>query len=78
MKVTIEIDEDELQIAIIDMVAKECARAYFKRDEYKGIEKAVKEVIYSQKEELLSRCVDKASAELTRKALPKLLEKLTE
>ena len=52
--------------------------AYFKRDEYKGIEKAVKEVIYSQKEELLSRCVDKASAELTRKALPKLLEKLTE
>ena len=42
MKVTIEIDEDELQKAIIDMVAKECARAYFKRDEYKGIEKAVK------------------------------------
>ena len=78
MKVTIEIDEDELQKSIIDMVAKECARAYFKRDEYKGIEKAVKEVIYSQKEELLSRCVDKASAELTRKALPKLLEKLTE
>lgn len=78
MKVTIEIDEDELQKAIIDMVVKECARAYFKRDEYKGIEKAVKEVIYSQKEELLSRCVDKASAELTRKALPKLLEKLTE
>ena len=78
MKVTIEIDEDELQKAIIDMVAKECARANFKRDEYKGIEKAVKEVIYSQKEELLSRCVDKASAELTRKALPKLLEKLTE
>ena len=78
MKVTIEIDEDELQKAIIDMVAKECARAYFKRDEYKGIEKAVKEVIYSQKEELLSRCVDKASSELTRKALPKLLEKLTE
>ena len=78
MKVTIEIDEDELQKAIIYMVAKECARAYFKRDEYKGIEKAVKEVVYSQKEELLSRCVDKASAELTRKALPKLLEKLTE
>ena len=78
MKVTIEIDEDELQKAIIDMVAKECARAYCKRDECKGIEKAVKEVIYSQKEELLSRCVDKASAELTRKALPKLLEKLTE
>ena len=78
MKVTIEIDEDELQKAIIDMVAKECARVYFKRDEYKGIEKAVKEVVYSQKEELLSRCVDKASAELTRKALPKLLEKLTE
>ena len=49
MKVTIEIDEDELQKAIIDMVAKECARAYFKRDEYKGIEKAVKEVVYSQK-----------------------------
>ena len=44
MKVTIEIDEDELQKAIIDMVAKECARAYFKRDEYKGIEKAVKEI----------------------------------
>lgn len=78
MKVTIEIDEDELQKAIIDMIAKECARTYFKRDEYKGIEKAVKEVVYSQKEELLSRCVDKASTELTRKALPKLLEKLTE
>lgn len=29
MKVTIEIDEDELQKAIIDMVAKECAEGLF-------------------------------------------------
>ena len=49
MKVTIEIDEDELQKAIIDMVAKECARAYFKRDEYKGIEKRSRRLSIARK-----------------------------
>ena len=38
----------------------------------------MKVTIEIDEDELLSRCVDKASAELTRKALPKLLEKLTE
>lgn len=78
MKISVEVDEDELQKAIIDILAKESVKTYFKRYEYKGVEKAVKEVVYGQKEILVSRCVDKASAELTRKALPKLLEKLSE
>lgn len=77
MQITIEIDENEFQKAMIEIIAKESARTYFRRDEAKGIEKAVKEVIYSQKEELINRCVDRATIELTRKALPKLVEKLS-
>ena len=78
MKITIEVDENELQKAIIDIVAKESVRSYFKRDEGKGVEKAVKDVVYSQKEELITRCVNRAAAELKRKALPELLKMMGE
>ena len=77
MQITIEIDENEFQKAMIEIIAKESVRTYFRHEEAKGIENAVKEVVYSQKEELIKRCVDRASAELTRKALPKLIEKMT-
>lgn len=78
MKIAIEVDETELQKAIIDIVAKESVRSYFKCDEGKGVEKAVKEVVYSQKEELITRCVNRAVAELKRKALPELLKMMGE
>lgn len=78
MKIMVEVDDDELQKAVVDIIAKESVKSYFKRDEGKGVEKAVKEIVYSQKEELLIRCVNRASAELKRKALPELMKMLSE
>ena len=78
MKVTIEIDEDELQKAIIDMVAKECARAYLSVMNIKGSKKRSRRLFIVRKRSCCRAAWIKASAELTRKALPKLLEKLTE
>lgn len=77
MQITIDIDENEFQKAMIEIIAKESTRTYFRQEKAKGIENAVKEVVYSQKEELIERCVDRASTELTRKALPRLIEKMT-
>lgn len=78
MKITIEINDEELQEAVVAIIARESVHSYFKRDEAKGVEKAVKDVVYSQKDELIERCINRASAEITRKALPKLLERMAD
>jgi hypothetical protein len=40
------------------------------------ISKAVKDLVYSRKDEIIDRIVDKAVKELVRKGLPKLLERM--
>ena len=42
----------------------------------RAVEQAVKDIIYSRKDEILEKCVARASAELVRKGIPKLLEKV--
>lgn len=39
------------------------------------MDKAVKAYIYSRKEEIIEKCVNRAAAELVPKGLPKLLER---
>lgn len=41
-----------------------------------GIDKAVKEYIYKNKETIIERVVERASKEMVRKGLPKLLEEV--
>lgn len=40
------------------------------------ISQAVKEIIYSHKDEIIDKVVERATAEIVRKGLPKLLERM--
>ena len=42
------------------------------------MKQAIKEIVYSRKEEIVDRVVNKAAAEIVRKGMPKLIKKLTE
>jgi hypothetical protein len=43
-----------------------------------GVDKAVKEYIYKNKDKIIERVVERASVEIVKKGLPKLLERLGE
>ena len=81
MQVTIEIDDKELQQAVKDIIAKNIVSNYT-TEHYsaykKGIEQAVKETVYVEKEKLIEKCVDRATIELTKKAFPKLIDKFAD
>lgn len=40
------------------------------------ISQAVKEIVYSHKDEIIEKVVERATAEIVRKGLPKLLERM--
>ena len=84
MEVKIEIDDVELREMVMaratDLIAKEMVNRY---DELSnrggvktGIEKGIKEAIYKHKDEIIEKCVNRASAEIVRKAVPKLLDRV--
>lgn len=75
---TIEIDQnviDEQIGKILNEATNDELRRKYSRtgDE---ISKAVKDLVYSRKDEIIDRIVDKAVKELVRKGLPKLLERM--
>ena len=78
MKIEIEIDDQELQKEMTNIIAKKL----FADFSYEGnlmkraIVDAIKQSIYTNKEEIINRVIDRASIEIVRKGLPKLLEKL--
>lgn len=82
MKVTIEIDEKH----IAELVSAEIAKRIVENNKYEGREakygiregtdKAIKKYIYENKDEIIERIVGRASVEMVRKGLPKLLEKV--
>jgi Cys-tRNA synthase (O-phospho-L-seryl-tRNA:Cys-tRNA synthase) len=83
MKLEININEEELKDLAYKMVfdsllTQDCSG--IKTEERIGIrygmEKAIKEYIYSKKDEIIERVVERASVEIVKKALPKLIEKL--
>ena len=41
-----------------------------------GVDKAIKQYIYSKKDEVIDRVVDRATVEIVKKGLPKLLDRL--
>jgi hypothetical protein len=81
MEIKININEEQIQGMVEELIAKEIVREYgtIARDAKYGVrdgmDKAVKAYIYSRKEEIIEKCVNRAAAELVRKGLPKLLER---
>ena len=43
-----------------------------------GVDKAIKQYIYSKKDAVIDRVVERASLEIVRKGMPKLLDKIIE
>ena len=83
MQITINIDDSEIERIAIEKITDAIAENYHKRsygEESRGrreaVQKSVKEIIYSDKENLINRCVEQASREKKKKGLPKLIEKL--
>ena len=82
-KVKLEIEIDEGYIA--ELVSKEIARRIVETHGYEnrearigirnGVDKAIKQYIYSKKDTIIDRVVDRATVEIVKKGLPKLLEK---
>lgn len=82
MEITIKIDEEH----IAELVSQEIARRIVAEHGYEnrearigireGVDKAIKQYIYLKKEAIIDRVVERASVEIVKKGLPKLLESL--
>jgi len=80
MKIEFDIEKEFIEQAVVNSILKnlsyEATEARY--GARKGVEIAVKEFIYSRKEEIIQEVIEKASKEIIRKAAPKLLPKLME
>lgn len=82
--IVITFDENDIAQAAIGKIADNMARQYsveskeLKRGIRDGVEKAVKDLIYANKDEIIEKCIARASAELARKGITKLLDKLNQ
>lgn len=84
MKLTIEINEEH----IAEIVSQEIAKQIFNERDYvsreakygvrEGVDKAIKAYIYKEKDRIIERVVERASVEIVKKGLPKLLDRLSE
>jgi hypothetical protein len=82
MEIKFELDEAHIkrmvEDGIVEMILKE--RTYESREAKhgirEGIDKAVKAYIYTEKENIINRVVERATTEIVKKGLPKLLENL--
>lgn len=82
MKIEIEIDEKY----ITELVSQEIARRIVAEHGYEnreakygireGVDKAIKQYIYSKKDDVIERVVERASVEIVKKGIPKLIERI--
>lgn len=83
MELKLNIDENKLKELVINEIATKIVseRTWENREAKIGIREAVqsgaKEYIYSQKEEIINRVVEKATIEIVKKGIPRLLESLS-
>jgi len=83
MKIEIEIDESYITELVSQEIAKRIVteRCYENREARigirEGVDKAIKQYIYSKKDTVIERVVDRASTEIVKKALPKLITNLS-
>ncbi len=84
MKIEIEIDESYIAELVSQEIAKRIVaeRGYESREAKigirNGVDKAIKQYIYSKKDEVIDRVVERATVEIVKKGLPKLLDRLGE
>lgn len=81
MKIEIEIDENYISELVSQEIAKRIVaeRGYENREARfgirEGVDKAIKQYIYKEKDKVIERVVERASVEIVKKGLPKLIEK---
>ena len=84
MKIEIVIDENYITELVSQEIAKRIVaeRGYENREAKigirDGVDKAIKQYIYSKKELVIDRVVERATVEIVKKGLPKLLARLGE
>lgn len=84
MQIKIEIDENYITELVSQEIAKRIVaeRGYESREAKigirDGVDKAIKQYIYSKKDAVIERVVERASVEIVKKGLPKLLARLGE
>lgn len=74
----IEVDENAIQeqiSGILNAVLKDELRSRYS-DTGREISAGVKELIYANKDRIIEMVVDRASAEIVRKGLPRLMDKM--
>jgi hypothetical protein len=84
MKIEINVDEKELSKLVSEYLVKEILRDYRVSPESReavfgirsGVDKAIKEYIYTKKESIIERVIERASIEIVKKGLPKFLDKI--
>lgn len=77
---TIQIDDNAITEQITNILNSIVNREIASKYSVSGdvIASAVKEIIYSRKDEIVEKVVDRATKEIVRKGLPKLLERSAE
>lgn len=84
MEIKINIDEEFIEELVEKEIAKRIVaeRGYENREAKigirNGVDKAIKQYIYSKKDEVIDRVVERATVEIVKKGLPKLLARLGE
>lgn len=76
---TIQIDDEALRDQINTILNQIIGRELYDRcsDAREAIALAIKDMIYSRKDEIIDKIIDKATTEIVRKGLPRLLERMT-
>ena len=80
MKITIEIPDEEIKDAVLNVVAQQYYKNYStdRRNVDRVVSECVRKVIYEDKERITDRIVSQASSHLKNVALKKMMEKTTE
>ena len=80
MKITIEIPDEEIKDAVLNVVAQQYYKNYStdRRNVDRVVSECVRKVIYEDKERITDRIVSQASSHLKNAALKKMMEKMTE
>jgi len=78
MEVKVDIDDNELREVVTSMIAKQLTASWSTERQVlkRTVADAVKEVVYSEKEFIINMVVERATREIVKKGLPKLLENL--
>ena len=82
MKIELEIDDTYIKELVANQIADRIidSHCYENREAKYGVregtDKAIKNYIYSRKDEIIEKVISRASTEIVKKGMPKLLDKV--